>query len=367
MRSRPGLLLLAGFVAAAAVRIAWLAAFEDNWDMGTYRDFAAQAPRGSALYRDIVSYHFSPVFAFLVAGVASVATAFGFSFETGVGAVLLLADAAAAALVYRIARRNLERPFGAAAGAALLFFANPVSVLVTGFHVQFDNLAVLFLLAAIAFAGRRESAGRGAIVGQRDPLRPSVLTALSASLLFKHVTWFHPLLFVRGRLGWRSLRVAVPYLVFFASFLPYWSAREVAARRVFGYASLGEDYGLSMLGKIGAPAWLAPLVFLAAIAGAVFAFRRLELARASLLLFLVMLVFIPGIAQYYFVWPIAFGSLYAGAGYAVFTLLFSAFFLGSPDGLGLGIPHLPGWHGMWWGAVFWLLWELRAIARRKVA
>ena len=46
----------AGFLAAAILRLAWLAAFEDNWDMGTYRQFAEFAPRGAGLYRDIVSY-----------------------------------------------------------------------------------------------------------------------------------------------------------------------------------------------------------------------------------------------------------------------------------------------------------------------
>jgi len=83
--------------------------------------------------------------------------------------------------------------------------------------------------------------------------------------------------------------------------------------------------------------------------------------RACLLLFLVLLVFLPGIAEYYFVWPIALGSLFGGPGYAVFTLVVSAFFLGSPDALGLALTHLPGWHGLWFGAVLWLLWELRRL------
>jgi hypothetical protein len=338
------------------VRIGWLCAFRDNWDMGTYRQFVEFAPRGGGLYRDIISYHFSPVFAFLLAGVARIASGIGMSFEKAVGLVLLAADAVSALLVYRIARRNLGRPPFLAAGASLLFFSNPVSVFVTGFHLQFDNLAILFLLAAIALAR------------EKDPLCPPVLAALSGSLLFKHVTWFHPLLFARGRLGWRKLlAVAVPYLVFFAvSFLPYWHVRHVTAQRIFGYSSLGEDYGTAMLTKVaGMPSWAPAVVFLMAIAVAVVAFRGMEIGRACLLLFLVLLIFVPGVAEYYFVWPIALGSLYGGAGYAVFTLLVSAFFLGSPDGLGFPIPHLPGWHGVWWGAVFWLLWELRRGSRSR--
>jgi hypothetical protein len=91
----------------------------------------------------------------------------------------------------------------------------------------------------------------------------------------------------------------------------------------------------------------------------------MEIGRACLLLFLVLLIFVPGVVQYYFVWPIALGALSGGAGYAVFTLVVSAFFLGSPDGLGLAIPHLPGWHGVWWAAVLWLMWELRRVRGPK--
>jgi hypothetical protein len=343
--------VVGGFFAAGALRLAWLGAFRDNWDMATYRQFAEFAPRGGGLYRDIISYHFSPVFAFLLAAAAGIAPGIGISFEKAVGLVLIAGDAVSALLLYRIARWNLGRPPVPAALASLLFFANPVSVFVTGFHLQFDNLAILFLLAAIAVAQPG-----------KDPLRPSVLALLSGSLLFKHVTWFHPLLFARGRLGWRkAFALAVPYLVFFAvTFLPYWSVVGVTARRIFGYSSLGEDYGAAMLSKVrGMPPWAPAALFLLAVGIGVVAFRRMEIGRACLLLFLVLLIFVPGIAEYYFVWPIALGSLYGGAGYALFTLLVSAFFLGSPDGLGLPIPHLPGWHGIWWGAVFWLLWELR--------
>ena len=97
------------------------------------------------------------------------------------------------------------------------------------------------------------------------------------------------------------------------------------------------------------------------------AFRRIEIGRACLLLSLVVLIFLPGVVEYYFVWPIALGSLFGGAGYAVYTLVVSAFFLGSPDALGLPIGHLPGWHGIWWSIVFWLAWELRRLSKERAA
>ena len=230
----------------------------------------------------------------------------------------------------------------------------PLIVFVTGFHLQWDNVAILFLLIAVCLAGREPER------------RTATSLALAASLLVKHVTFFHPIVFARanGRRWWLSRELILPYGLFFASLLPYWGSRDAVFEGVFRYRSLSEDYGTAMLRKIpGVPEWAPTAILALATLIAVFAFRRMEIGRACLLLFLVLLIFVPGVVQYYFVWPIALGALYGGAGYAVFTLVVSAFFLGSPDGLGLPIPHLPGWHGVWWSAVFWLLWELRRTSR----
>jgi len=356
--SRYRLLFTAACLSAVVLRIGWLLALEDNWDLSTYRDFVEFAGRGGGLYRDIASYHFSPPWAFFLRGLAPAAALTGIPFEKAVGFALLLVDAASAWLLYKIARRNLLRSAPGAAAAALLFFANPVSVFTTGFHAQFENLSILFLLAAVFWA-------------DREPARPlPVLGFLAASLMAKHFTWFHPLLFANrlGKRGLSSLTVFVPYAIFFASFLPYWSVRDAVAERVLRHQSLAEDYGVAMLRQLpGVPDWAPLALFVVAAFSGVFAFRRLEIARACLLLFLLLLIFLPGIVQYYFVWPIALGSLFGGAGYAVFTLTVSAFFLGSPDGLNLPLAHLPGWHGVWWSAVFWLLWEMRGLATRKEA
>jgi hypothetical protein len=349
------LLVAGGFLFALGVRAVWLFAFQDNWDLGTYRQFVEVAPRGGDLYR--VRYHYSPVWAFLLLGLSRVASPLGVPFDKAVGALLLLADAATALLLFRIARDCLGRPVERAAGAALLFFFNPVSVFVTGFHLQWDNLAILCLIAAVWFAGR-------------NPPRPAAASlSLAASLLVKHLTFFHPLLFARRPKDRRlPLVFLAPYILFFASFLPYWRARDAVFQGVFRYRSLAEDYGTAMLRALpGVPEWAPMALFAVAVFVSVAALRRVEIGRACLLLFLVLLVFLPGMVEYYFAWPIALGSLFGGAGYAVFTLLVSAFFLGSPDGLGLPLTHLPGWHGVWWGAVFWLLWEMRKLSKEKSA
>lgn len=353
--------LVAGFLVAFAVRAAYLLSGHANWDVDAYRETVRILDGGGQLYRDTPRYNYSPVWSIVLRGLAFLSSAARVPFEGAVGGMLLLADALTAWLVFRIARDGLGRRAEVAAGAALSFFANPVSVFATGYHLQFDNLALLFLLAAILTCARAPS---------RPAASAGTVALLSASLLFKHVAYFHPLLFARSRRrpGLPLLAALVPYAVFFASFLPYLGSPGSVYDRVFRYRSLSETYGTSTLLEIpGVPRWLPTAVFLAAAAVGIVAFRRLDVGRASLLLFLLLLVFLPGVVQYYFVWPIALGALYGGAGYAVYTVTVSAFFLGSPDGLALPLAHLPGWHGVWWATVLWLLLELRTLARKKPA
>jgi hypothetical protein len=103
-------------------------------------------------------------------------------------------------------------------------------------------------------------------------------------------------------------------------------------------------------------------IFLVAALVAVTKFRRLERVRASLLLFLVILVFLPGFQGRYCVWPLALGALYPNLGYLVYTVASGSFLTSTVLGLYRTMPWLPGWYAPWWAAVFWLLWELRALS-----
>jgi len=355
VRRRPGLpraILAGGFLAALAVRIAYLALSPANPDLAAFADVVTVLRRGGRLYVETSRYNYSPAWAWALLGLDAAARLLGCSLAASIGGFLAAVDAASAALVHRLAGGGRR-----GAAAALLFFANPVGVFASSFHRQFDGLAIFCLLLALRYAAKTPAS------------RPGTVGALSASIVFKHVTVFFPPLFFGGR-GRRGLGVAgvlIPYAIFAAAFVPYAGSWPAIVRNVFGYRGLAEDYGTAMLRKIpGAPAWLPTAVFLAAVVAAIVLLRRsgVEPARACLLLFLVMLLTIPGIVEYYFAWPIALGALVGGAGYAVYTLTVSAFFLGSPDGLNLPLAHLPGWHGVWWSVLFWLAWELRRLSAR---
>src|SRR5215831_15813117 len=351
MRSAGRLALAAGFAGALALRLAVFAGFSGNYDTASYEE-VARAVRAGGDPWSTDRYNYSPVWAGILVGLRHVADAAGVSLAAAVGALLLAADAATAAVLFRLGG-------GGAAGAraALLFFANPVSVLVSSHHRAFDGLALLLLLAAL-------------LALRRDPLRPGrIAAALAGSLLVKHVAAFHPLLFLRGRgrRGLSSVAVAAVYGVFAASFLPFLRAWPAIRRNVLLYGGLGGLYGTDALLLLpGVPFWVPRVLFaIAALTAVVLLLRRnVETARASLLLFLVTLVFLPGIGRQYFVWPIALGALFPGVGYAVYTVVATAALV-AISGLAPALIHLPGWYGVWWAALLWLLLEARRPRRAE--
>lgn len=333
-----------------AVRLVLLRETPGNFDTRSYEEVAGIVERGGDLYRETDRYNYSPVWSVVLQGAARVARATGWTLAYAVGLLLLFFDSLTAAVIHGIVARRTSRERGLF--AALLFFANPVSVLVSSWHVQFDGVSIFFLVLGVSFA-------------TREVPRPSATVAsLSASLLVKHVTWFHPLLFgTRNKLGRPAvLATLVPYLVFGISFLPYASSwREIRAD-VFEYSGLRSLYGLdvALLFK-GVPDWLPVLLLVAAVGTSVILLRRVEVARASLLLFLVLLIFIPGISRQYFVWPIALGSLFPGPGYFLYSLVACASFVQLSSSSGSDAGFGPGWYGPWWAAIAWLLLEVRSL------
>ena len=114
---------------------------------------------------------------------------------------------------------------------ASLFFLNPISIIITGYHSQMDNFALLLgLFAVILIEFKRKNFG----------LMPG-LVVLGLSLVTKHFLIFFPiwLAFKETRWSRKILVVAVPYTIFLVSFIPYLSAgSEGILNNVFLYRSV---------------------------------------------------------------------------------------------------------------------------------
>ena len=197
-RRQAGLL----FVLVLLLRLAIAAQFRGNYDSDSFRLVADLILDGKNVYAETDRYNYSPVWAYAVAALWKLVRPDFSRFLLLLGLLQTAADVVSAVFVARIAR-TLGRPAPDANRAALLFFSNPVSVLASSAHGQFDGLAIVFLLWAILIA-------MGTMEGRRSI---AVTALLSASILVKHVTAFHPLLFWRRvrRPGLPDAAVAAPY------------------------------------------------------------------------------------------------------------------------------------------------------------
>ena len=314
-------------------------------DLQAYGQVARILRAGKPLYESTDRYNYPPVWAGVIEVLDRSSRASGLPFPGLVRSLLTVVDLASAAVLWRLAqRRSLQ-----GAHAAALFLTNPVSVWVTSVQGQFDNVSVLFLLAAIAAC---PESGRAA--PKRSAWRAAVLLSLSVGI--KQVTAIHPLLFVR-----RLRRAAVlPYVVTAVLFLPYAGQWRAIRDHVLFYRSVPRSYGFSewvlLDSRVSAP--LAVLALAAGVAAAWFLRRYEDLVRSSLILFLVVLFFAPGLGSQYLVWPLTLGALTGGAGYLLCTIFSISWILGSH----FAVPGSGRWmaHLIWLSLALWSSHEIRA-------
>src|ERR1017187_4933621 len=146
------LVLLIGLAARMAA-----AACGHNYDMESYFIVTKILAAGDNVYAETQRYNYGPVWFLVLHGLDLIARHHETVLRWLVAIFLSLADVGIFTLLYRQAGRL----------AATLFFLNPISILITGFHSQFDNFALcLGLLGVLQIAndpdrplGRRDFGG----------------------------------------------------------------------------------------------------------------------------------------------------------------------------------------------------------------
>ena len=287
-----------------------------NIDVESWKIFAEIIRDGKNLYAETnrIPYHpptdpsYGPVWCYVGAGVSYVqAHVLGSDsldvFHRLLTLVLSFVDVAIAYL--------LARHFSFVAGA--LFLVNPVSLLVTGFHSQFDNVAVLLGLVACLLLDKNAGPPRLALA----------MFILGVSLAVKHVLIFLPLWFFFHP-GWsrrRRILCFVPYAVFAASFLPFIRDErglEGVIEGVLMYGSFHLDAFFPHLVQSAIPlkaielffAWVPifsgfKFVFLVAMLLVGFAVREKSYGEQLLVYLVAIVVFSSAIADQYLAIPLA--------------------------------------------------------------
>lgn len=332
--TRPLALVL---LAATVVRLApILTADRVTADVLRYRKVAAhvldeswnpyQAPR---------LYPYPPVWAAVETGALWLSRQWGLSFAMLVKAPVLLADLGLVAL---LARMGAGRGLGVV--PAWLYALHPVSILVTGFHGQFDAAALWCVLLAIYWReGLRLDCSALALAGG---------IALKSFPVLLVPFFLLSLVGTRARLRFLAL-ATLPVVALLAPFAL--DDASALRRELLGYGGVA-DFGwigfvralqwlaTGVLARSEAPHWptLVPLAkagFLVALAllVALVATRRLRfsLEGVALVVFLAFLTLYGAVSAQYLLWVVPFGALvpdrYAALHAAASTIGLLGFYL----------------------------------------
>ena len=320
-------------VVAAGLRLGAMA-FEPNSDLGSYEIVGELQADGRNVYANTFLYNYGPAWFILLGWLWQLS-------ELLVGddgayrlLIVLVLTTADLSIGYMLLRR-----FGL--GASALFLLNPLSILITGQHNQFDNIAIAIGFAAVLVIGdeREGPVTRRQLAG---------LAVLSLSIIVKHVLFFLPVwLGMRQRDRQRFLVYsAVPMLIFGASFLPWiidgWQGiyDNVLSYRSFQNAPLVNILTFGTLGP-DALAQLGSLLFFAAMVAVGWLVR----GRSSLTMLMAMLVavvvFAPATANQYLAIPAAAIAAYPNIVFGLFAVAGTVFLVGDPLGLGFDGWVLP--------------------------
>lgn len=199
-------------------------------------------------------------------------------------------------ITLHIVRKNSYR-------CAVLFFLNPIVIVITGYHNQFDNIALLLAFVAIDYYSEIKSFSKDDI---------KAIALLSLSLLVKHIMAFFFIWILISRKFSNPRKkfayACIPPAVFLISFIPFCLGNKEAfdgiVSNVFLYKSYNNYPLLSWILKIvGVPDRYYFFIFVFAIIVIGVLSRNLELDKAFLLYTASLVAFSSAIANQYLIIP----------------------------------------------------------------
>jgi hypothetical protein len=333
---------------------------------------------------DYVYWPYGPGYLGWLVGAHEIADAAGLAFHKTVQLLPIAADLGVAALVYHYLGLRGARD-SVRIGAFAVVMLGPAFVAISGYHGQFDAVAILPGVAALVVWERRPE-------GQRA-IEAGLLLGLGGALKTVPLLLVLPLLFTTR--SWRESAqlVAATATVALLICLPFYLAEPAGFRGgPIEYSGAPGRGGLSLLLDPGFAAdrrfptgpldarpdgladWISsaggPITALALAGLALFLWRyRPEPAVGAVLLWLTVFVFSPNFLLQYLVWALPFFLM---AGYVWQTAALQVALVPA-----LLLTYLsPGWYGRTGAdayvammAALWVLWVLALVwvARRVVA
>ena len=309
-----------------------IASLGHNGDFDFWLRHAEVVRNGGNLYDGGESYGYGPVWMYVLRFADLIQGVFPENrkiFRLVIILILTLADLLIAAI---IAHKFSHY-------AALLFFLNPVSIIITGYHNQFDNIAISAgLFAIIVLTDFGESTTRKTYwVG---------LMLVGVSIAIKQVLIFFPIwLFLRpGTLKEKISRLIIPYLVFCAGFIPWatsFEKIEVLVGEIFPRRGrsgllmtlLGADYEGTIRGTNfdDLVHRVVSIVFVLLVALLGWLMRRRPLFDSLIVYLVAIVAFAPAYSQQQLILPLIALFVYATIELKIFYLLTLLFMIQNSD------------------------------------
>ena len=294
--------------AGIAARL-FVATLGHDFDFNTWLMIARLPNHGAGVYATTL-YNYAPGWFCILRSLYFLAGHNAVVFRYCVAGFLSLADAG----IFLI----LWLKFGRLAGC--WFFLNPISIIVSGYQNNFDNIAIVAGLLAALLVGDEfdKPLCRRSILG---------LVVLGFSLVLKHVFFAFPFWLAIKQRGFsqKLIVILIPLGVFFLSFVPFWAGhKNEIIQGVFFYRSYRNELFYNMFlprfaqYMFGSQAiWFFCMVIFA------FIYRQKSALETLLLYTCVMVATAPASINEYLAIPMSFVATHLN----VFTILYT--FVGS--------------------------------------
>ena len=340
-------------IAGTIMRIVLAIITYGNFDMQSYDIVANAVIKGSNVYAVTDRYNYSPVWFTVLYALMRIEPSEAW-FYFLVKLFLCCVDLLTLGVLLSIARiRRLP-----VVGTAIFFYLNPISFLMTGYHGQFDNFAMLMVLTGI-YLYLRFSAG--------PVLRIALLWLFAtAGMVIKHITFYELIICLHTSIKrhWVKLSLfAASVAIFLLSFVPYWKTGSTGIiEHVFKYGSFSGVYGLTSLVAI------PQLKYLFILGMFIFPFflKGRDIIARCLLGVLFFLTFTTGFAAQYFVLPLALGGLRPTRLFLLYTVVVSILILGDNNNVFMPGLHLLKLNIGWIAVICWFIAEVWADRRPAV-
>jgi hypothetical protein len=306
-----------------------------NFDVESYWIVGDLVNSGKNVYANTVRYNYGPIWFIILGLFYKVNNLFEGDIKT-----FHLIIAFFLSIVDIIFAYILVKKFNLLAG--ILFLFNPISIIITGFHSQFDNFAILAGFIAILLLSKSTTKVSDNLL--KTDLYVGLLLGLSITI--KHILILLPIwLAIKEKNLIRKCFYALfPILIFFLSFAPFLGKGGYAGimQNVFGYDSfLNAPFLFGTFPESIVKIWqsyfnlekfLKPL-FLVFIIVLGFIFRKKNALDTFLLYLISFLVFSPSVANQYLAIVVVPISIWPNFFYTVYTFLSFIFLSGDYSGL----------------------------------